>query len=158
MKVVLDTHIFILGTLHPESQERTLLGLLTKHRQARLVFSVPITDEILRKLIAYGVDHELMTSDDLFDLMKFFVRALPDTVLVRLTKGYGLVIEDKEDNKFVDAAIEGNADYLISNDPHILRLKGKGIRRSDGELLDIRSVKEMTLELASMLLPASRKA
>jgi uncharacterized protein len=39
------------------------------------------------------------------------------------------VIEDKDDNKFIDAALEANADYIISADQHLLKLGSyKGIK------------------------------
>ena len=31
---------------------------------------------------------------------------------------FGLIDSDKDDNKFVDCAIVGNADYIVSNDKH----------------------------------------
>jgi uncharacterized protein len=34
-----------------------------------------------------------------------------------------LVEEDPDDNKFVDCAISANADYLVSDDRHILKLR-----------------------------------
>lgn len=39
------------------------------------------------------------------------------------------VVEDEEDNKFVEAAIKAKADYIISADQHLLKLgKYKGIK------------------------------
>ena len=36
---------------------------------------------------------------------------------------WNLIEADKDDNKFVDCAIAGNADYLVSNDKHFNSLK-----------------------------------
>ena len=36
---------------------------------------------------------------------------------------FGLIDSDKDDNKFVDCAIVGNADYIVSNDKHFNILK-----------------------------------
>ncbi|MDP4000871.1 MAG: putative toxin-antitoxin system toxin component, PIN family [bacterium] len=39
------------------------------------------------------------------------------------------VVEDKDDNKFVEVALEAKADYIISADQHLLKLgKYKGIK------------------------------
>lgn len=35
---------------------------------------------------------------------------------------YQMVIEDKDDNKFVDCAVGANVDYLASDDKHIRNL------------------------------------
>lgn len=45
---------------------------------------------------------------------------------VKLTKVFfkwNLIIEDPDDNKFVDGAISGNAKYIVSNDKHFRILK-----------------------------------
>ena len=34
-----------------------------------------------------------------------------------------LVKDDPDDNKFIEAAITGNAEYIISQDKHLLRIK-----------------------------------
>ena len=36
---------------------------------------------------------------------------------------WNLIKSDKDDNKFVDCAVAGNADYLVSNDIHFNILK-----------------------------------
>jgi len=33
------------------------------------------------------------------------------------------IVSDPDDNKFVEAAIEGNAQYIISQDKHLLSLR-----------------------------------
>ncbi|MBN1386003.1 putative toxin-antitoxin system toxin component, PIN family [Candidatus Woesearchaeota archaeon] len=39
------------------------------------------------------------------------------------------IVEDKDDNKFIEAAVEGKADYIISQDNHLLKIKEyRGIR------------------------------
>ena len=35
---------------------------------------------------------------------------------------YQMVIDDKDDNKFVDCAVGANVDYLVSDDKHIKNL------------------------------------
>ena len=39
---------------------------------------------------------------------------------------WNLIENDKDDNKFVDCAVAGNVDYLISNDKHFNCLKKVG--------------------------------
>jgi len=41
---------------------------------------------------------------------------LPDTELVSIYYNWNLIEIDKDDNKFVDAYLVSNPDYLISND------------------------------------------
>jgi|AntRauTorckE5430_2_1112549.scaffolds.fasta_scaffold34727_2 putative PIN family toxin of toxin-antitoxin system len=39
---------------------------------------------------------------------------------------WDIIKRDRDDNKFVDAAIAGNCDYLVSNDKHFNILKERG--------------------------------
>ncbi len=41
---------------------------------------------------------------------------------VRPTQKVFMVEEDPEDNKFLECALEGKADYLITSDRHLLEL------------------------------------
>jgi hypothetical protein len=43
--------------------------------------------------------------------------------IVRPRKSLNVVQEDPSDNKFLECAIEGKADYLVSGDNHLLKLK-----------------------------------
>ena len=60
----------------------------------------------------------------------FFADAIIKTLLncksiVRVSPRwrFRLITQDPDDNKFVDCAITGQADYLVSNDKHFLVLK-----------------------------------
>ena len=42
---------------------------------------------------------------------------------------FKIVKEDPDDNKIVEAAVEGNCDFIVSSDKHLLKLKEfKGIK------------------------------
>jgi uncharacterized protein len=49
---------------------------------------------------------------------------------------WSLIEHDKDDNKFCDLAIAGNADYLVTNDAHfnIVKLISYGIKQNTGPL------------------------
>ncbi len=52
------------------------------------------------------------------------ILSLPTTYLVNsVYYKWELISEDKDDNKFVDAYIASNADYLVTNDRHFNVLK-----------------------------------
>jgi uncharacterized protein len=52
---------------------------------------------------------------------------------------FNLVVLNPEDNKFVDTCIASNADYLVSNDKHILSL-----RKSDFTPINVITLQEFT--------------
>lgn len=41
---------------------------------------------------------------------------LPETVFLTVSFRWNLIESDADDNKFVDYAVAGNADYLVTND------------------------------------------
>ena len=43
--------------------------------------------------------------------------------LVTPSKHHAVIREDPEDDKFIDCAVETKADYIISGDEHLLRVK-----------------------------------
>lgn len=44
---------------------------------------------------------------------------------------WNLIAQDADDNKYVDCAIAGNADILVTNDKHFNALKKIGIPKSE---------------------------
>lgn len=67
------------------------------------------------------------------------------TNLVRTTPTwrFNLITQDPDDNKFVDCAICGMAEYIVSNDRHFDILKS-----IDFPLVTVRSIQEFSKELA----------
>ena len=57
---------------------------------------------------------------------------------------WNLIEIDKDDNKFIDCAIAGNADYLVSNDKHFNFLKIIDFPKLN--LLTIEEFKELLLQ------------
>ena len=48
---------------------------------------------------------------------------LENAIIVEPVERINAIKNDPDDNKFIEAAIAGRADYLISQDKHLLRLK-----------------------------------
>ncbi|MCQ2120288.1 MAG: putative toxin-antitoxin system toxin component, PIN family [Fibrobacter sp.] len=76
----------------------------------------------------------------------FLMEALTNrSNLVRTTPTwrFNLITQDPDDNKFVDCAICGMAEYIVSNDRHFDILKS-----IDFPLVTVRSIQEFSKELA----------
>ena len=50
-------------------------------------------------------------------------KSLSNVELVNPYYNWNLIPADPDDNKFVDAAVSGNVDYLVTNDKHFKVLK-----------------------------------
>jgi uncharacterized protein len=114
MRVVADTNVYISALMFGGLPGYFLdLGLL---RLFTLLASPAILDELQDKLCAkFDVQPEDANA----------VRAKLESVAELITPETTLDIvkDDPDDNRVLECASEGNADYLVSGDRHLLKLK-----------------------------------
>ena len=114
MKVVLDTNI-LLVSIPKKSPYRIIFdGLLTN--QYDLILSNEILSEY-SEIISQKTNHIVATN--ICEMLLSLSNVQKQDVFYR----WNLIEMDKDDNKFVDCAVAGNADYLVSNDRHFNCLK-----------------------------------
>ena len=114
MKVVLDTNVFVSGIHWNGSSEKVLRAWMNKDFE--LVSSLPIIEELVRILAVFKVP---LGPDDISWWESLI---LEKSVIVVPTEIVD-VVTDPDDNKFVEAALEGKAEYIVSQDRHLLVLK-----------------------------------
>lgn len=74
------------------------------------------------------LEYEEVLNRPKFDFPKWAVANLLYIFLKQASKVspsqlHNVIIEDQDDNKFIDCALEGKAKYIITDDPHLLKLK-----------------------------------
>lgn len=113
MKVVFDTNILVSAILWRGTPYRCLLAI--RAGLAELILSPPIVEEfrgvLSKKFAMAGKDAEeniavVRESSSLIDI--------PGTLRV--------VMDDPDDDKFVETALVAGAQWLVSGDKHLLRL------------------------------------
>ncbi|GAB4027932.1 putative toxin-antitoxin system toxin component, PIN family [Spirosoma koreense] len=110
MRIVVDTNC-LLASVPKRSQYRWLYDAIL-NGQVQLV----VTTEILAE---YEEQLGLFYAPDYAEFVLIALLNLPSLMRINPLSFYWLLIEnDPDDNKFVDAAIAANADYIISNDRH----------------------------------------
>jgi len=114
MRVVLDTNVFVSGIHWSGSSEKVLRVWM--NNDFELVSSLPIIEELIRILMNFKVPLE---PDDISWWESLI---LEKSIIVIPTEKVNVVI-DIDDNKFVEAALEGKAEYIVSQDKHLLVLK-----------------------------------
>ncbi len=116
MKVVLDTNIFISG-IHWEGPSFRVLQLWIDNK-FELISSLEIIEEIVKTLMNFK---KPMSHEDILWWKDLILQKA--TIVVPTTK-LDIIKNDPDDNKFLEAAKEGQGDYLVSRDKkHILVLK-----------------------------------
>ncbi|TET02991.1 MAG: putative toxin-antitoxin system toxin component, PIN family, partial [Hadesarchaea archaeon] len=112
LKVVLDTNVFIAAYFNRKSASARIIDLCLENKH-KLIFSSRLRKEvklILKNVRAERGFHEMIRS--------LFMNASK----VKPIQKVFMVKEDPEDNKFLECALEGKADYLITSDRHLLEL------------------------------------
>lgn len=114
MKVVLDTNI-LLVSIPKKSPYRIIFDALLTGQ-----FELIISNEILSEyseIIAQKAN--IIVATNICEMLLSLSNVKKQEVFYK----WGLIEIDKDDNKFVDCAMAGNADYLVSNDKHFNCLK-----------------------------------
>ena len=117
MKIVIDANLFASGLIKPKSNPGTILGLV-KENKLELIASPAIIKEIKRILLYPKIQkyhHKTIQEiDAYFDDILMFAWIVEGTEMVDLIK------DGPTDNKYLACAYEGEADYMVSGDHHLL--------------------------------------
>ena len=121
-RVVIDTNVFISALLF-----RGPFSRLVSFWQKGTV-SVLLSSEVLKeyaKVLAYPKFK--LTKKEIKGIIE--QELLPYVIPVKVKKHLNIIAQDPEDNKFLELAKEGSADYILSGDKHLLELKDfRGIK------------------------------
>ena len=120
IRVVIDANVFVSAALKPHSKPSKIINLV-KEGKIALVLSHAILEE-LRKVFRYPkIRKELRLTVSEIDetLAKIAQGAVlaPGKIKIKAVK------DDPEDNRYLECAVEGQADYIISGDRHLTKLK-----------------------------------
>lgn len=114
-RLVLDTNVFISGLIWPPSVPGRVLDYALIH--CRLLASVAMLDELVATLLADKFDDYVSRTDREAALE----RLLP---LMEIVEVVSIVraCRDPRDDKFLEAAVNGRADTLVTGDRDLLVL------------------------------------
>jgi putative PIN family toxin of toxin-antitoxin system len=120
MRVVLDANVFVSAALKPHSKPAQIIELV-KEGEIALMLSHAILEE-LRKVFRYPkIRKELpLTASEIDEVLAEIAQG---AILTPGKIQIGAVKDDPEDNRYLECAVEGQADFIISGDKHLLSLK-----------------------------------
>ena len=117
MRVVIDTNS-LLVCIGKRSPYRPIFDALLEGT-IQLLISNEILNEYVEKL-------EEKTNTVVAENIANFLLRSPDVEKVDIYFNWSIITADVDDNKFVDCALNGRADYLATDDKHYNLLKGMG--------------------------------
>lgn len=126
LRAVLDANVYVSAYVRPEGPPGRIVDRLLRAMAFEVVLSSAIVDEVLQALAYPKVQKAARTKlePDLWfeDIV----------VLAQLVTGQHKappLSEDPDDDKYVAAAIEGRATFVVTGDPDLLTLKAhEGVR------------------------------
>ena len=117
-KVVIDTNIIVSG-FGWDCKPEVILKLV----ENRLILSY-ITHEIFQEISKVIKYPKLKFSKQIQSgIIEFLIN---NSISVVPKSTYKIIINDPDDDKFIDCAVEANADYIITGNKHLLDLKNFG--------------------------------
>ena len=119
MRVVLDTNTVISSLLFSGTASR--LVPLWQSRKITVLVSKEIVEEYLR-VLAYPKFH--LGDQEIRRLLEG--ELLPFVKTIRVRKRLAVVKRDPEDNKFIECAVAGRAQYLVTGDRDLRELGSYG--------------------------------
>ncbi|MDI6616702.1 MAG: putative toxin-antitoxin system toxin component, PIN family [Syntrophaceae bacterium] len=116
MKVILDTNVFISGIFFTGPPAQILTAW--KNQSLQIVLSSQILDEYQRVAGILSSRFPLIDISPIIDLVIIHGQFID-------TQGCDISIcEDPDDNKFLECAVAGACNTIVSGDKHLLRLAG----------------------------------
>ena len=112
--IVLDTNVFLVSIL-PHHKYFWIFDALQNNKYNLLVSNEILTEYQEKLIPRYGISQ----TDISLDYLLF----LPNVKLIIPYFHWNLIAVDPDDNKFVDCAFLGNADYIVTHDKHFNVLK-----------------------------------
>jgi len=120
IRVVLDANQFVSALLKGDSNPARILNLVEAN-QIRLLMSEAIIAEITA-VLHYPKIVQRHGKDDIF--LNLLLKRLRSVSLITPgTLQLVVIKEDPEDNRYLECAREGKADFIVSGDHHLTDLK-----------------------------------
>lgn len=120
IRVVLDTNVIVSGILKEEGIPAKLLKAFLEENKFLLVTSPEILKEIAAVLKYDRIQNIHGWNDEKIE--SFVMKLLTDGLVVKEEVRVRLIKDDPEDDKFINCALAGKADFIVSGDAHLLKL------------------------------------
>jgi uncharacterized protein len=115
MKIVLDTNVFISGIFFSGPPSRILKAW--QDQKLQIVISTKIINEYRRVAEEFSSKYHQIDILPIIELVTIHSQII-DTEGINIT-----LCEDSDDDKFIECALAGKCNIIVSGDKHLLKLK-----------------------------------
>ena len=114
-RVVLDTNVVVSAVIS-DSESRVLLKKGIENQ-----FFMVTSDLILKEIATVLRRAKFKTAED--EIRRVVVALIRSSEVVTVKSNYDFVKDDSKDNIIINTAYDGNADFIVTGDKHLLKLK-----------------------------------
>ena len=119
MKIVLDTNVLVSGTFWSGCSFEIVKKIDLK--EFVLVLSKEIIDEYYQTINSEEIIEKIENKNLI--MSETIKKVIENAVIVSPSRKVEAVKEDIDDNKILECAVESRAEYILSYDNHLLKLK-----------------------------------
>ena len=125
MKIALDTNVLVSGTFWTGKSFEILKRI--DLNEIKLVLSKEIIEEYYETINNDEIVEKIKDKDLVINEVS--QKVISNAIIIEPNIKFDVIKEDADDNKILECAFEGKAEYIISQDNHLLKLKEfKGIK------------------------------
>ena len=121
IRAVLDANIFVSALIRPEGPPGQIFAELLEREAFRLILSIGIVDEVRRTLADPRVRRYVRLTSREIEAWLASMQSVAEVVEGR--HSVSVVASDPDDDKYFVAAVEGDADVVVSGDKHVLEVQ-----------------------------------
>lgn len=119
MKITVDTNVLISATFWYGSSNEIIEKV--ENKEIELLLSKEIIEEFANVLDYEEIQQKI--KDKNLEMKKTVEKIVSISTIIEPKQKFDVVKDDTKDNKIIECAVEGNVDYIISQDNHLLKLK-----------------------------------
>lgn len=121
MRVTLDTNVLVSAFISKHGYSANILDIIATFQEIELILSDEILEEFEEVMLRGEVRERFEYSEQ--DVRKF-VKAIRDiATIVKIRSEFKAIKEDPKDNMILNTAYDSKAEYIVSGDRHLQKLK-----------------------------------
>jgi len=125
MKITVDTNILVSSTFWSGDSDRILEKV--EKKEIELVLSEEIISEFLKVLDYEEIQNKIKNKN--LEMRRTIEKIVSISTIVEPKEKLSIIKEDPDDDIILECAVEGNVDYIISKDKHLLKIENfRGIK------------------------------
>ena len=119
MRITVDTNVLISASFWEGASYKIIWKV--ENKEIELVISKEIIEEFVNVLEYEEIQRKIKNKN--LKMKRTVEKIVFLSTIVEPKQSFNVVEDDPDDNKIIECAVEGNVDYIVSQDKHLLKLR-----------------------------------